>query len=112
MTQTRWQEISDLHAKGYKQVQIARLLGVTRQAVHDALRRANDKGVEIENYIVWPEQYISRIGKKSGSMQQLYRKLPSDTFKWLLDATPPGAVVGDTIAAIIYDAYCEETGNV
>lgn len=111
MTQPRWQEIADLRAKGYRQVQIARLLGVTRQAVHDAVRRADDKGVVIETHIQFPESYISKAGKKSGSMGQLQRKLPTEVFKWLVDQTPEGAVVGDTIVAIIVDAYHEEIGN-
>lgn len=111
MSQPRWEEVSSLHAKGYRQVQIARLLGVTRQSVHDALRRAEVKGASISKNVKFPDQMICKAGKKSGTMSDLQRQLPIEALKWLIDITPPGAVVGDTIAAIIVDAYNEEIGN-
>lgn len=105
---TRFQQVAALMQDGMTQREIAKELGLSFQAVHDAYQRAVAKGVMPQRRCRKPDNVLAHRGLRSGTMKDMLSVMPIDVVLWLCDITPPGATVGEVVAGIVKDAYADE----
>lgn len=105
---SRFQQVAALMQDGMTQREIARELGLSFQAVHDAYQRAVAKGVMTTRRCRKPDNVLAYRGLRSGTMKDMLAAMPIDVVLWLCEITPEGATVGEVIAGIVKDAYAEE----
>lgn len=108
------EEIKRLALTGMSGRAIAAELGIQRTTVNRITMRLRDSGIlpkfapKSASCVVRYRMRV-RSGKEfRGSFRQILDHLDPKIGTWLVDQTPDGAVIADTIRAIIVDAYHEE----
>jgi len=118
---------SECHAAGMSATEAAKARGLTvwaayRWADRQARRWPDQRGSEENVQARMRSASIARArasasGKPATprppspakAVQQAIKTLPPDVYAWLKSQTPPGIRLDETVAAILIDAYYEET---
>lgn len=87
------ERVMRLHREGFERSQIAEMVGCHIRTVGKYLRTARD------------HKLFVRIDPL---FLQLEKHVPKEITDWLVDATPEGAKIGDTLRSILQDAYDDE----
>lgn len=94
MHETRRQQAARLRTKGHSINEIADIMGVGEATVAHHIRLAKKRGEATK-----PDLAMTVI-----------EPLSEDVRAWVVSITPNGATVGETIRAMITDAYHDEVG--
>lgn len=116
----RWQRIpfkrvAELLEEGQSYEEIAAVFGIPVRKARVWCWRARNEGYtarkpksELSGWY-YVENCAQRRGvARAGSMPKLLGPLDKEVLDWLMAQTPDGAIIADTIRAIVTDAYHEE----
>lgn len=107
--------IADMVNRGIKTGQISRTLRVRYGTVADRIHKMRRDGVisAFESLDSYRAALFMAKRKDSavGTMETLFKTLESKTARWVIENTPKGSSAAEFIAAIVRDAYFDETGG-
>ena len=98
-------------SQGKRQLDISRELGLAYSTVHDAYKRAMEKGLIRGRPLRAADNMLVKRGVRSGKMKELLNMLTTEEIDWLVRVTPEGSPLSIGIAAIIRDAFDEDRAN-
>jgi DNA-binding transcriptional regulator LsrR (DeoR family) len=104
-----------LYNQGLPVAAVASELGVHSASIYRTLHRAREAGVEVRstphNDNTWYHRQKLLGNVKQGNWPGFLAKLPEEVATWLARNVPEGATLAELIAAIVLDAYADETEN-
>lgn len=105
----RYNSIIKLVKTGMKQVDVARTLGMEQYTVHSAVNRARRIGdLPKKKYTDSHFYYAAQMRHGgTGSLKELMSTMDVKAAQWLIDETPEGCTITDTLRGIVQDAYEE-----
>lgn len=108
----RYARIVAMLKEGKRQADVARELGLPRYTIYNTVERARRVG-DLNARSPKVDYHFNKartLHGATGSLKGLMRDLSAEASEWLIDETPEGATIADTIRAIVQDAYEGENG--
>ena len=106
---TRLQQVTDLTKGGKSAKDVAAALGISLSMAHLYIREAREAGMLPPRPL--PVLLRGKDDPALGSMKLMLSLLPEEVRLWVYTQVPKGSTVAELAAAILADAYADETGD-